>query len=272
MDAHNNPTYLKLVRTAVEEFREAFKGFLTLHSETYGGPGRGIAPAVNPLESVDLKDITAQAQVVAEAAGRARKAPRLTGVLIGVQGHGPVDPIAAWSSVSQPKPILEPENVLIACGQIIGALDDMIWEAEAEMPAAVGPAGMHPLVWGAASAVWKNGHYREAIANASEALIDHVKTVTNRRDVADASIWQNAFSESPPEPGKFRLRWPGDPTDKAVIGMLSGLRQFAPGVHMTVRNSSTHSTETMSEQDALERLGTLSLLARWVDECNRQSV
>ncbi|MGW5312921.1 TIGR02391 family protein, partial [Nocardia thailandica] len=51
--------------------------------------------------------------------------------------------------------------------------------------------------------------------------------------------------------------------------MNDGLRQFAPGAQMTIRNSAAHSTEKMSEQDALERLGALSLLARWVDTCDR---
>ncbi|MFF7205356.1 TIGR02391 family protein [Streptomyces sp. NPDC008141] len=50
--------------------------------------------------------------------------------------------------------------------------------------------------------------------------------------------------------------------------MNDGLRQFAPGVQMTVRNTSAHGTDEMSAQDALERLAALSLLARWVDACD----
>jgi hypothetical protein len=36
---------------------------------------------------------------------------------------------------------------------------------------------------------------------------------------------------------------------------------------MTIRNSAAHDTDEMPEQQALERLAALSLLARWVDEC-----
>lgn len=50
--------------------------------------------------------------------------------------------------------------------------------------------------------------------------------------------------------------------------MNDGLRQLTPGVQMTIRNSATHDTGQMPEQLALERLATLSLLARWVDECD----
>nr|WP_131102853.1 TIGR02391 family protein [Streptomonospora litoralis] len=50
--------------------------------------------------------------------------------------------------------------------------------------------------------------------------------------------------------------------------MNSGLRNFAPGVQMTIRNSSTHQLQGLDEQAALERLSALSLLAQWVDECD----
>jgi hypothetical protein len=36
---------------------------------------------------------------------------------------------------------------------------------------------------------------------------------------------------------------------------------------MTIRNSVAHGVGELGEQDALEQLSTLSLLARWVDEC-----
>jgi hypothetical protein len=49
--------------------------------------------------------------------------------------------------------------------------------------------------------------------------------------------------------------------------MHDGLRMFAPGVQMLVRNPAAHSTEQWTEQEALERLATLSLLAGWVSTC-----
>jgi phytoene dehydrogenase-like protein len=61
--------------------------------------------------------------------------------------------------------------------------------------------------------------------------------------------------------------WPGDLGDRAVKSMNDGLRQFAPGVQMTIRNGAAHGTADMAEQDALERLAVLSLLARWTEEC-----
>lgn len=46
-----------------------------------------------------------------------------------------------------------------------------------------------------------------------------------------------------------------------------GLRQLAPGIQMTIRNSAAHGLGELDEQLALERLATLSLLARWVEDC-----
>jgi hypothetical protein len=37
---------------------------------------------------------------------------------------------------------------------------------------------------------------------------------------------------------------------------------------MTIRNSVAHGLGELDEQSALERLSALSLLARWVDECD----
>ena len=50
--------------------------------------------------------------------------------------------------------------------------------------------------------------------------------------------------------------------------MNGGLRFYAPGVQMTIRNSVAHGAGQLDEQAAVERLAALSLLARWVDECD----
>lgn len=274
MDAAQDPAYLRATQDAVREFRTRFRQFLALHAPTSEtGFGRGLIPAVTMREGVTPEQVTEIAELVAEAAGRARRAASLTGVVYSVEGQSQrVDPIAAWSTIVQPKPVLEPENVLIACGQMIGSLEEMIEAAKVEQPRPAGPAEMHPTIWGASKPLWNDGHFREAVAAAAEALVDKVKTLTGRRDIAETPLWQQAFSAKSPAIGEVRLRWPGVQEDRDVKSMNDGLRQFAPGVQMTIRNSAAHSTEQMTEQDALERLATLSLLARWVDECDRLDV
>lgn len=269
VNAEESPDYLRGLTERVRNFRDEFQSLMELHTPTWRGPGLGLVPAVSPLDDADENELRERRARVAEAAGRARPASALTGVVFQVQGLSrPVDPIAAWATVTTPKPALEPENIIDACNQMIGQLDDLVARAEVEAPPKVGVAGMHAAVWGQASRLWRDGHYRQAVSAAADGVIGLVKARTGRNDIADTSQWQQAFSNNPPQPGQPRLRWPGDPNDQTVKSMNDGLRQFAPGAQMTIRNPATHGTGEMPEQEAAERLAVLSLLARWVDQCD----
>ncbi len=249
------------------EFREDFQAFMKLHVFN-DSLARGLAPAVFPRDDADVDEILGASAAVDEAAGRAAAAPGLTGVMFNVQSAGVIDPIAAWHTVTKPKPVLEPDDIVSACNQMIGRLDELVRKAEAEAPPGVEAKAMHPLIWGAANRLWRDGHFRQAVAAAAESLVTHVKSRTQRNDVAETALWQETFSVNAPELGKPRLRWPGEPTNRDVKSMNDGLRLFAPGMQMTIRNPAAHETSDMLEQHALERLATLSLLARWVDECD----
>jgi uncharacterized protein (TIGR02391 family) len=266
MEATRNPEYLRSVAGAVRQFREAFDRFMALHIFNEG-LARGIAPAVFPRDDAKTSDIERVTSEVAQAAGRAGAATRLTHAYIEVAGVGTVDPIAAWHSITRPKPVLEPPDITTACDMAVGRLDALIAKAEAEAPPTVGVATMHPVVWGGAKRLWRDGHYREAVASAAEALVAQVKIMTGRNDVAETDLWRQVFSSDAATLERPRLRWPGQLDDRNVKSMQDGLRQFAPGVQMTIRNPATHLRRDMTEQEALERLATLSLLARWVDEC-----
>lgn len=270
MEARKNPDYLRSVSRAVEEFRDALVDFLELHvlNEGLGGLARGFAPAVFPRDDADPKEIAQRHARVSRAAGLAASAVPLTNIAINVQGVGPVDPITNWQTITRPKPLLEAADILGACDYALGRLDGLIMQAEAERPPTVSTEAMHPAVWGAAARLWRDGHFREAVAASAEAVVLMVKTRTKRNDVAESALWQETFSERDPQPGKPRLRWPGDPANRDVSTMNTGLRFFAPGVQMTIRNTAAHGVGELDEQAALERLATLSLLARWVDECD----
>jgi hypothetical protein len=94
-----------------------------------------------------------------------------------------------------------------------------------------------------------------------------MEQLTGRNDAPDMLLWRQALSDMAPAEGKPRLRWPGDPTDQDVKTMNDGLHQFAPGISMVIRNPATHKDSDLSEQDGLERLATLSVLAHLVDRC-----
>jgi uncharacterized protein (TIGR02391 family) len=143
-----------------------------------------------------------------------------------------------------------------------------------EIEANVGPIGpvvaagnLHSVVWDAAVKLWNDGHFGQAVQRAATFLSAHVKDRVGRHDIQDVPLMQQAFSSGEPEQGKSRLRWPGDPSNLTVKSMNDGLRQLAPGIFMTIRNTATHSTDETPEHEALEQLATLSLLARWIDSC-----
>lgn len=126
---------------------------------------------------------------------------------------------------------------------------------------------LHPLVWDAASHLWHDGHRGSAVQRAATFLNAHVQDLTGRRDVSDSALMAQVFSQSQPEPGKPRLRWPGEDTDLTVKAMRTGLLQFSQGCFSAIRNPATHGTEELAAQAALEQLAILSTLARWVDQC-----
>lgn len=56
-----------------------------------------------------------------------------------------------WQTITRPKPLLEPSDILDSCEQAIGRLNGLILRAEAERPPTIGAEAMHPTVWGAAA-------------------------------------------------------------------------------------------------------------------------
>lgn len=126
---------------------------------------------------------------------------------------------------------------------------------------------LHEEVWRAASKLWSDGHHAVAVQRAATFLNANVQARVGRSDVSDQQLMAQTFSDRPPEPGKPRLRWPGDETDLTVKAMRTGLLNFSQGAFAAIRNPATHSTDEMPKQIALEQLATLSTLARWIDQC-----
>jgi hypothetical protein len=150
------------------------------------------------------------------------------------------------------------------------ALLDQAEEIEANLT----PAGpqlsadqLHQWVWDAARNLWETKHYREAVQAAATSINAHLQDLAHRRDVSDYKLTTELFSENSPEPGKPRLRWPGDPTDEAYKSMQTGLRSYGASLFQCIRNHATHDLNELSEQEALERLAAMSLFCRWVETC-----
>ncbi|WP_079657091.1 TIGR02391 family protein [Mycobacteroides abscessus] len=125
----------------------------------------------------------------------------------------------------------------------------------------------HPWVWGPAGTFWDSDHYRAAVDAAARAINAHTQKKIDRLDIHDDDLMNQAFTDKP-KAGQKYLRLPGDPNDKTLKSRNNALGPFARGCIAGIRNPAAHEHGAdWNEHDALEKLAALSILARWIDEC-----
>jgi len=153
------------------------------------------------------------------------------------------------------------------CLQAVGVVTN---EAFIQSLAPAGPSlqatEWHPWIWTAAESLWRSGHYRAAVAAAAGNLTAQTQAKVQRWDVADDDLMTQALTPKDPEPGKGRLRVQGDWDSQFVRGLQEGLMSYARGAYALIRNPATHDVAEWLEQDALEQLSALSVLARQIDQ------
>jgi hypothetical protein len=145
-----------------------------------------------------------------------------------------------------------------------------------EVAEKIGPTGpklsaadLHPWVWNAAKFLWDDGHYRKSVEAAGQAVNTQTQAKVGTNDLSEATLFQQAFSDDPP--GSLpRLRLPEDDDGKTAKSVRNGIRHYASGCYMAMRNPVTHGDPTMEipPNEALEMLAAFSTLARWVDRAN----
>lgn len=162
------------------------------------------------------------------------------------------------------------EDARNAAQRGLGILDSMDdWAAHLAPDAPTLPADQfHPWVWDAARTFWDSKHYRDAVRAAATAINAHTQDKVGRRDIADNDLMNQVLTDKP-KSGQTYLRLPGDPNDQTVKSRNRALRPFAEGCFAGIRNPSAHEHGSdWEEQKALEQLAVLSVLARWIDECD----
>jgi uncharacterized protein (TIGR02391 family) len=128
-------------------------------------------------------------------------------------------------------------------------------------------AKLHPWVWAGAKSLWQSGHYREAVEAAAKKVNAKTQNRVDRRDVSETDLFKQSFSKGPPAPGKARLRRMADDGSKTFDSVQRGAMSLAEGIFAGMRNPLSHEEgHELSEQEALEYLAALSVLARWVDD------
>lgn len=126
---------------------------------------------------------------------------------------------------------------------------------------------LHPWIWSGASSLWQSSHYHEAVGGAIRKLNAETQNKLGRRDVSETDLFKQAFTLAAPVPGKSRLRRMAVDRSKTYESIQRGAMALAEGVFAGIRNPISHEVDQeLTEQEALEYLAVLSVLARWVDE------
>jgi hypothetical protein len=164
-------------------------------------------------------------------------------------------------------------RAVAACEELIGIIEtadraDAIFEPTGPKLSA---SDLHPWIWNAAVDLWSDGYFREAVQAAATALFDsHTPAkVGGTRDTSGGKdLMSQAFSTKDPEPGISRLRLPGfnkTTSPKDWTSAHEGAMFMGMGAAQGIRNIVTHNVTPLPEQEGLEMLATLSLVARLVD-------
>lgn len=119
---------------------------------------------------------------------------------------------------------------------------------------------------GAASSLWRTGHYRSAVTQAAIRINAETQAKVGRRDVAEKTLFENVFSVGEPKTGQPRLRLMDNDGSDTFKSVHWGAATLAEGLYATFRNPNSHTVQDeLPEQEALEQLAAWSLLARLVD-------
>lgn len=130
---------------------------------------------------------------------------------------------------------------------------------------------MHEVIWQAAAPLWDTGEYKMAAHAAATSLSAHVKARVGSH-LNDRALVQQVFSPDLPQPGKPRLHFPGNREDDDWKSRQQGLLLIAQGAFAGIRNIAAHDDTPWTEQEALEHLAVLSVVARWADLTVEQTV
>lgn len=127
---------------------------------------------------------------------------------------------------------------------------------------------LHPEVWGSASLLWGDGHFRSAVQAASMALDKKLQDFVNRVDTSGVDLVNQTFTDRAPSTGKPRIRVPNQGHDDSTRSLQQGMLSLGQACFFIARNLTSHLLADITEQEGLEQLAMLSLFARILDTCS----
>ena len=172
---------------------------------------------------------------------------------------------------------------LVEVDRLIGIVEQR--KVRQQVLGPVGPAlaaiRLHPWVWHAVVNLWDDKHYRQAVNAAATAVEEQTQLKLSRGDLSGADLYTQAFKVGKPGemPDGRRLRFnhldeltEDGKRNQGWVSAHEGAMHFGRGCAQGIRNLTAHGTGELLEQEALEYLAALSVLARWVEACEVVSV
>ena len=112
--------------------------------------------------------------------------------------------------------------------------------------------------------LYRDGHYSQAVFDASKALVNFVKERSGKYDLDGTKLMTTVFSKNNPVLAFNELK------DQSDSDEQEGMMYLFMGAVLGVRNPRGHSFLTDSPEGALEYIGLLSLLANRVEKAKRR--
>lgn len=122
---------------------------------------------------------------------------------------------------------------------------------------------LHPEIARAASSLFQNGHYANAIEDACKALDGLVRMRSARFDLSGTELMQKVFSPNNPILKFNTLNTESDRSEQ------QGRMFLFSGAMLAVRNPRAHGLIEDSAENALDYIAFLSLLAKMADKADR---
>jgi uncharacterized protein (TIGR02391 family) len=122
---------------------------------------------------------------------------------------------------------------------------------------------LHPRIAAVCVDLYRDRHYRQAVLDASIALVNYVKEKSRRHDLDGVPLMSTVFSANSPVLAFNAL---ADQTDKDE---QQGMMHLFMGAVLALRNPRAHSVFDDSPELALDAIAFLSMLAKRLDDTKR---
>ena len=123
---------------------------------------------------------------------------------------------------------------------------------------------LHPRIASVAADLFQDGHYRNAVLDASLALVNFVKEKSRKQDLDGTGLMLTVFSPKNPILAFNPL------ADQSDLDEQAGLMHMFEGMVLALRNPRAHDIVPDEPEIALEYIALMSLLSKRLDAATRR--